>query len=63
MNKTLKLASGFEMPRVALGSWKSPKEVIKAAVISAVKAGYRNIDCANDYQNEHVIGEALKECF
>lgn len=23
----------------------------------------RNIDCANDYDNEHVIGEALKELF
>jgi len=49
MKNTIKLASGFEYPRVALGSWKSPKEVIKASVIAAVKAGYRNIDCANDY--------------
>ena len=32
-------------------------------MISAVKSGYRFIDCANDYDNEHVIGEALKELF
>ena len=24
---------------------------------------YRLIDCANDYNNEHVIGTALKELF
>ena len=24
---------------------------------------FRNLDCANDYDNEHVIGEALKELF
>ena len=35
----------------------------KAAVITAVKAGYRFIDCANDYDNEHTIGEALKELY
>ena len=23
----------------------------------------RMIDCANDYDNEHVVGEALKELF
>ena len=32
-------------------------------MITAVKAGYRLIDCANDYDNEHVIGEALQELF
>ena len=32
-------------------------------MITAVKAGYRMLDCANDYDNEHVIGEALKELF
>ena len=35
----------------------------KQAVITAVKSGYRSIDCANDYGNEHVIGEALQELF
>ena len=31
--------------------------------MTAVKAGYRTLDCANDYDNEHVIGEALQELF
>ena len=32
-------------------------------MIAAVKAGYRMLDCANDYDNEHVVGEALRELF
>jgi len=51
------------MPRVALGTWKSPAAATKLAVKTAVQAGYRFIDCANDYDNEHVIGDALKELF
>jgi len=57
------LNNGTKMPRLGLGTWKAPPEKTKAAVITAVKAGYRLIDCANDYDNEHVIGEALQELF
>merc|ERR1711988_224194 len=32
------------------------------AVETAIKAGYRNIDTANDYNNEPEIGEAIKKC-
>lgn len=32
-------------------------------MLTAIRAGYRFIDCANDYDNEHVIGEALQELF
>ena len=42
---------------------QAPAEKTKAAVKTAIKTGYRNIDCANDYDNEHVIGEAFQELF
>ena len=63
MSEFVTLNNGAKMPRVGLGTWKSPAAKTKAAIISAVKSGYRMIDCANDYDNEHVIGEALQELF
>ena len=57
------LNNGARMPRLGLGTWKIPVEGTKEAVIAAVEAGYRLIDTANDYGNEHMIGEALQELF
>merc|ERR1711981_490568 len=62
-NFCISLNDGSKMPRLGLGTWKSPPEQTKQAIITAVKAGYRLMDCANDYDNEHVIGEALQELF
>ena len=63
MEQTIKLRNGLSMPRIALGTWKSPPVKTKLAIKTAVKAGFRMIDCANDYDNEDVIGEALQELF
>ena len=42
---------------------QAPANKTKQAVLTAVRAGYRFIDCANDYDNEHVIGEALQQLY
>ncbi|CEH12281.1 aldo keto reductase [Ceraceosorus bombacis] len=34
---------------------------VKKAVVHAVKTGYRHLDLAKIYQNQHEVGEALKE--
>lgn len=39
------------------------KGIVGQAVHSALKAGYRHIDCAFIYRNESEIGEAFKKAF
>jgi len=58
------LYTGAAMPAVGLGTFGSDRfsgEQIAAAVKDAVQRGYRLIDCAACYGNEHLIGPALEE--
>jgi len=58
--KTYKLNSGYEIPLFGLGTWKSDnEEELYKAIREAINIGYRHIDCAKIYGNEHVIGKAL----
>jgi alcohol dehydrogenase (NADP+) len=59
-----KLYTGAEIPAIGLGTFGSDRfsgEDIAKAVKGAILVGYRLIDCASIYLNEHLIGESLKD--
>ena len=58
-----KLSSGYEMPMLGYGTFRSEPGVVKGAVLEAIKAGYRHLDLAHVYGNEKEVGESLKEAF
>lgn len=59
--KYIELNSGYKMPMMGLGTWKSDKEKLKHSIMFAIETGYRHIDCAAAYDNEKVVGDALDE--
>lgn len=58
--KHLTFKNGDKIPMIGLGTWKSAPGEVYDAVIAAIKAGYRHIDCAAIYGNEAEVGKALK---
>jgi diketogulonate reductase-like aldo/keto reductase len=59
----LRLAGGALLPAIGLGTFGSdavPAGTVAGAVLGAVLAGYRHIDCASVYGNERAIGRSLR---
>jgi alcohol dehydrogenase (NADP+) len=60
------LYTGAAMPAIGLGTFGSdhvsPEEMAEC-VTGAIGVGYRHLDCASVYGNEHCIGAALQELF
>ncbi|XVE74577.1 hypothetical protein DITRI_Ditri12bG0028400 [Diplodiscus trichospermus] len=57
-------SSNLTMPVIGMGTVSSPPiapEATKAAIIEAIKAGYRHFDTAFAYQTEQPLGEAIAE--
>jgi alcohol dehydrogenase (NADP+) len=58
------LYTGAKIPAIGLGTFGSDRfsgEPIAEAVKGAISVGYRHIDCASVYLNEHLIGQSLRE--
>ena len=56
------LRGGAKIPAIGLGTFGSDKygpEEVATAVVAAIEAGYRHIDCASVYGNEVEIGRSL----
>lgn len=60
--KPVKLNTGATMPAIGFGTWQiTPDSKVKEMVTAALQAGYRLIDTARIYGNEHGVGEAIQE--
>lgn len=57
---TYKICNGVEIPCMGLGTWQSPDETAKNAVLAALSHDYRLIDTAAAYGNEKGVGEGIR---
>uniref|UniRef100_A0A8C5VN41 NADP-dependent oxidoreductase domain-containing protein n=1 Tax=Microcebus murinus TaxID=30608 RepID=A0A8C5VN41_MICMU len=64
-NHHIPLSDGNSIPIIGLGTFSEPQWTPKGACATSVKAainiGYRHIDGAYIYKNEHQVGEAIRE--
>ncbi|KAK1662948.1 hypothetical protein QYE76_051107 [Lolium multiflorum] len=63
MAESFALKTGARIPSIGLGTGNTEPNDVHNAIYAAVKAGYRQIDCAPAYHNEKEIGMALKKLF
>ena len=56
-----KLLHGAEIPVIGLGTWPLRGAESAAQVRTAIAAGYRLIDTAENYQNEDGVGQGLRD--
>lgn len=59
--ETFTLNTGSKIPAIGLGTWQSKPNEVREAVAAALKAGYRHIDTALAYGNEHEVGQGIKD--
>lgn len=59
---TYTLANGTKIPKLGLGTWFIDDDKAAQAVRDAVALGYRLIDTAQAYGNEHGAGEGVRTC-
>lgn len=57
----LTLNNGILMPVLGFGTWDIRGQAGKTAIRQALELGYRLIDTAQMYQNEEIVGQAVRE--
>ena len=62
VSSMFKLNNGNEIPVMALGSWDSRGDEAYQACLDALSSGYRHIDTAAYYENEALVGAAVRDC-
>ncbi|BCG58678.1 aldo/keto reductase [Paenibacillus sp. URB8-2] len=60
LSGTTLLNNGVAMPYFGLGTYKAEGDAVEKAVTAALELGYRAIDTASLYGNEHEVGRAIR---
>jgi len=58
---TRSLSNGVEIPYLGFGTYLIPDDEAVTVVGEALRAGYRHVDTAEGYGNEHGVGEAIRQ--
>lgn len=57
----IKLSNGIKMPQLGIGTFLVKEDTAYHTILEALRIGYRHIDTAQAYDNEHEIGRAIKD--
>ncbi len=49
------------VPKIGFGTWHIKSDIAEDVVTNALKSGYTHIDTASKYNNEFVVGRAIKK--
>jgi 2,5-diketo-D-gluconate reductase B len=60
VNQSIVLQNGVVMPLLGLGTWQLQGAQCERVVRQALELGYRHIDTAEMYDNQHEIGRAIR---
>lgn len=60
LQETYELSNGVSIPKLGLGTWLMDDAQAAQAVQDALALGYRHIDTAQAYGNEHGVGEGVR---
>mmetsp|Transcript_8540 Transcript_8540/g.10609 ORF Transcript_8540/g.10609 Transcript_8540/m.10609 type:complete len:500 (+) Transcript_8540:15-1514(+) len=61
MSPMIELNNGYKIPLIGFGSWPMTGDFCKKTLLMAIKNGYRLIDTSQNYNNEEIIGQVIKE--
>ncbi len=61
LDENFVLNTGYQIPRIAFGTWQIDNDTVIDAAKTALSLGYRHIDTAAAYENEAGVGKAIAE--